>query len=284
MAYSAQITRENPTALLFLIDQSASMDDAFAGSPGSDKKTILADTINRLLYELSVQCTKGEDGVRDYFHVGVIGYGAGVGPAFLGQTLQGQELVPLSTLAENPFRIEEREKKEADGSGGLVSVPFRLPIWFEPVASNGTPMAEALQVAARILSGWVSSHPEGFPPIVINITDGEPNTDPTGDARHLRSLSTKDGEVLLFNVHVSGRSSGTVMLPDSGAGLPDRYAEILFEMSSELPQSMQVSAKAEGFAVTAGSRGFVFNADGVELIRFLNIGTQFLMTKVMALR
>ena len=36
------------------------------------KAEVVADALNRLLLELSIKCAK-EDGVRDYFHVGVIG-------------------------------------------------------------------------------------------------------------------------------------------------------------------------------------------------------------------
>ena len=83
--------------LLFLLDQSASMQDGIAGGEAPQKKSeVVADALNRLLSNLAIKCAK-EEGVRDYFHVGVIGYGATVGSA-LGGTLAGRELVPLSEL------------------------------------------------------------------------------------------------------------------------------------------------------------------------------------------
>jgi hypothetical protein len=45
-------------------------------------------------------------------------------------------------------------------------------------------------------------------------------------------------------------------------------------MSSELPPKLAEAARTEGFATAPRSRGFVFNADLVAVIRFLDIGTR----------
>src|SRR5260370_464977 len=93
MPYTAEIKRQNPSCFVFLIDQSGSMGDPFGSGEGNQRKAdALADVINRLLQNLVIKCAK-EDGVRDFFHVGVIGYGTQVGPAFTGP-LAGQQLVP----------------------------------------------------------------------------------------------------------------------------------------------------------------------------------------------
>lgn len=83
MAYSAEISRTNPTCFLFLIDQSGSMSDPIGGQSGSRKADGVADAINKLLQNLIIKSSKSE-GVRDYFHIGVIGYGADVAPVFCG--------------------------------------------------------------------------------------------------------------------------------------------------------------------------------------------------------
>ena len=66
--------------------------------------------------------------------------------------------------------------------------------------------------------------------------------------------------------------------PDREEGLPDNFARLLFRMSSLLPARLQAAAQAEGFLVTHASRGFVFNADLVAVVRFLEIGTQVAVT------
>ncbi|MFN3982190.1 MAG: vWA domain-containing protein [Caldilinea sp.] len=274
MPYQAEISRSNPSCFLFLIDQSGSMEDPFAGGDSSRRKAdLLADAINRLLQNLVIKCAK-EEGIRDYFHVGVIGYGAKVGPALGGQ-LAGRELVPISDIGNLPARIEERKKKVEDGAGGLVEQTIRFPIWFDPVYHGATPMCQALTLAHDILARWLPQHPDSFPPIVINITDGEATDgDPSTAADALRSLATSDGNVLLFNVHLSSKGAKPIEFPASADQLPDQHAQLMFELSSPLTPYMRTVAQQEGYSITEGSRGFVFNADMISVIKFLDIGTR----------
>jgi hypothetical protein len=273
MPYSAEISRANPTCFLFLIDRSASMADKFGAESGRSKAAAVADAINRLLQTLVLRCAKSQ-GVRDYYHVGVIGYGKEVLPA-LGGTLTGQVLVPVSQLADHPLRVEQRVRKVPDGAGGIVEQSIRFPIWFEPVADGNTPMCQALGLARRTLEDFVTLHAESYPPIVINITDGECNDgNPEFFANDIRGLATKDGNVLLLNAHLSTRGEQPVQFPESQKTLPDEYARMLFRMSSVLPPAMLEAARRDGLAIGPQSRGFVFNADLVSVIQFLDIGTR----------
>ncbi|MCZ6626479.1 MAG: VWA domain-containing protein [Deltaproteobacteria bacterium] len=274
MPYTAEISRTNPSCFLLLIDQSGSMADPFGAEESARKKADgVADAINRLLQNLVIKCAK-EEGVRDYYHVGVIGYGAQVGPAFSGP-LTGKEFVPISEVASLPARVEERAKKVDDGAGGLVDQAIKFPIWFDPIASGGTPMCQALTRAQSIIQGWLNQHPGCFPPIVINITDGEATDgDPSIPAQSLTVLSSSDGNVLLFNLHLSSQRTSAIEFPDNEEGLPDEYARLLFRISSPLPDYMSSMAQQEGFRVSDKTRGFVFNADIVAVIRFLDIGTR----------
>jgi hypothetical protein len=274
MPYSAEISRGNPSCFLFLIDQSGSMDDPFgAGESNRKKAEGVADAINRLLQNLVIKCAKSE-GIRDYYHVGVLGYGAKSGVAFGGE-LAGKELAPVSELADNPARIEERTKKVDDGAGALVDQTVKFPVWFDAVGHGGTPMCDALARAQVILGTWLAEHPACFPPIVINITDGESTDgDPTAAAEALKTLTSDDGNVLLFNVHLSSKCSAPLEFPDSEESLPDKFAKLLFRLSSVLPDYMRNVASQEGYTVSDGTRGFVFNAELVSVIRFLDIGTR----------
>jgi hypothetical protein len=197
-----------------------------------------------------------------------------VGSAFNGPLI-GRKLVPISEVGNLPARVEERTKKVDDGAGGLVEQRIRFPVWFDPVASGTTPMCKALSVAQRILQGWLLQHPNCFPPIVINITDGEATDgDPSGPAEAIRNLSSNDGEVLLFNLHLSSQRAPSIEFPDSEDRLPNQFARLLFRMSSKLPDYMRSIALEEGYRVSEETRGFVFNADIVAVIRFLDIGTR----------
>ena len=171
MPYSAEISRANPSCFIFLIDQSGSMVDPISGSEGKRKCDSVSDAINRLLHNLIIKCARGE-GVRNFYEVCVIGYGATVAPAFSGP-LAGRDLVPLSEVANSPARVEERIKKVSDGAGGVIEQKVKFPVWFEPVAKGITPMGTAIAMASNLLETWVPKHRGSYPPIVINITDGE---------------------------------------------------------------------------------------------------------------
>jgi len=276
MPYQAEISRVNPSCFLFLIDQSGSMADPIVGTdPGKKKCDAVADAINRLIQNLIIKCYKGGEEPRHYFDIGVIGYGGSVKPAF-GGTLAGRDLIPIPEIATNPARIEERTKKVDDGAGGLVEQNIKFPIWLDPVANGGTPMCEALGLAHRILTKWIAQHPSSFPPVVIHITDGESTDgDPSEAMSSIKSLSTSDGNVLLFNLHLSSNPyAQPIIFPDSPAELPDQYAQTLFNGASHLTPFMIGVAKEHGLTLSEGAKGFVLNADLTLIIQALDIGTR----------
>ncbi|HWF40232.1 MAG TPA: vWA domain-containing protein [Candidatus Acidoferrales bacterium] len=251
------------------------MADAVPNSPSRRKADALADAINRLIQNLVIRCAK-EEGVRDYFHAGVIGYGTAVGPAFSG-ALSGKELVAISEIGNMPARIEDRTRKIDDGAGGIAEQAIRLPIWFDPVAGGGTPMCQALALAKDVIQRWIAQHPSSFPPVVIQITDGESTDgDPSNAMRSLKELSTQDGNILLFNIHISSDPGATpIAFPDSPAQLPNAPARILFEGSSVLTAFMRSIANAQhGLNLSDGARGFVLNGDMVLVVQALDIGTR----------
>jgi hypothetical protein len=277
MPYSAELSRANPTCFLFLIDQSSSMAEPFGAQPDKAKAQGVSDGINRLLQNLVLKCAKG-DGIRDYFQVGVIGYGGRVAWALGGQ-LAGQRLVPISVIANNPLKVEQRTRKVDDGAGGLVEQKFKFPVWFEAVAGGRTPMCQAFTEATQAVEEFIAHYPDSFPPMVVNISDGKATDgNPELPCFKLRSLATSDGNVLVFNAHLSSTASRPIEYPSQETQLPDRDATVLFRMSSVLPPKLREAAAAEGYSVDAHSRGFVFNADLVSVIRFLDIGTKAAQT------
>lgn len=70
--YTAEISRTSPSAFLFIIDQSGSMDERMETE--QTKAQFVADVLNKTLYQLVIRCTRA-DGVRNYFDMGVIAYG-----------------------------------------------------------------------------------------------------------------------------------------------------------------------------------------------------------------
>jgi len=249
------------------------LDEVRTGELAQRKADVVADALNRLLRELTIKCAK-EGGVRDYFYVAVVGYGVSVGSAY-GGALTGRDLVPLSEVADNPARVEDRVKKVPDGVGGLVEQAAKFPVWVEPVGYHGTPMRRALEHAHSLVDGFLTLHADCFPPVVLNLTDGESTDgDPSPIATVIRELSSSDGNVLLFNLHVSSAGGTPINFPDSPVILADDYARQLFAMSSRLPPHMRSYAGQQGFPVSEASRGFVYNADMTSVVQFLDIGTR----------
>ncbi len=291
MPYSAEISRRQPSCFLFLIDQSGSMADAFASASASQgtekganaslhkvnestqKAQAVADAVNRLLDSLGQRCVKGNE-IYDYFDVGVIGYNSEVASALNGLT-GDRAIAPIGKIYENPVELEKRAQKLPDGMGGFVEVYNDFPIWFKPIASGGTAMCSVFALARMLLEEWIAKHPNSYPPTVINITDGESTDgDPTEEAQNLKKLTTSDGSVLLYNIHLSTEHIQPVSFPSTADVLHDPYARLMFDISSPLPYAAQKAAEKEGYKVAANARAFMFNADPVKLIQFLEIGTR----------
>lgn len=273
MPYERQVDRDHPSCIVVLVDQSDSMRDPLAGEVTRSKQQAVADILNGLLYELVLRCVKSpQEGPRSYFAVAVIGYcTAGPGSvrvrSAFSPPLDAADVAWVPDLAANPLRVDNRPS--ASGSGQVAS-----PVWIEPRATGGTPMCAALDRAGRVVAGWLERYPSSFPPIVMNLSDGEANDgDPVPWADRLRSLSSEDGPVLLFNLHLSTESAQPCLFPSGPSGLVDEYARTLFEMSSELPEFMVEAARAQGQRVDPGARGFGFNADLRSIMTFLNVGT-----------
>lgn len=269
--YTAEISRTSPSAFLFIIDQSGSMDERMETE--QTKAQFVADVLNKTLYQLVIRCTRA-DGVRNYFDVGVIAYGDSVRSGFAG-ALGGKILHPLSDIEANPLRIEERVKRVPDGAGGLVDQPTKFPVWFDPTSSGGTPMTAAMRTAAEAIVEWCDAHPSSYPPTIIHVTDGaSTDGDPSAVADALKQMSTSDGECLLFNLHISTAGGQPVVFPSSDSGL-DEYGRLLFRMSSAFPGHLVQVARDKGYdSVSSESRFFGYKAGYEAIVDFFDIGTR----------
>jgi hypothetical protein len=250
------------------------MNDRWSGDSDEKKSMIVAKMLNRLLYNLIDRCTKDE-GIRDYFHVGVIGYNNEKIGSALENFHPDRDLIPISELAKNPLGFESVTHKVPDSDGNMVDETETEPIWIKPHAFGNTPMCEVLQMAEEVIAGWVRKNPQSFPPIIINITDGD-STDgiPIPNALRIKQIETDNGNALLFNIHISETVSDPIMYPGDSNALPDDFARTLWAMSSVLPPTMQQFARSLNYPITKDSRGYGFNADMEAFSDFLDIGTR----------
>ena len=120
---------------------------------------------------------------------------------------------------------------------------------------------------------WCDAYPDSFPPIVVNLSDGESTDgDPREWAQRLTSLRTNDGNTLLFNLEI-GTQGSPMLFADALPPKASRNTQTLFEMSSVLPPFMLDIARSQGFPVASQARGFGSNADFRSVVTFLNVGT-----------
>jgi Mg-chelatase subunit ChlD len=269
--YSAEISRERPTCIMFIIDQSGSMGDPLP--TGRSKASFIADALNRTLVSLVTNCTKA-DGIRSYFDIAVIGYGGNEYRPGLAGTMAQVGFFPVSTIGENPLRIEQRVRSEDDGAGGIVERNIKFPVWFDAKHDGGTPMKSALSAAYKLVAEWCADHHHSYPPTVIHLTDGESTDgDPEEVAKAIKTIGTSDGACMLFNIHVASGSQQSLAFP-TNVSQSDQNAQRLFRMSSQLPRSVANRAKEKGYLVDLGARGYVYNADPKDIVNFLDIGTR----------
>ena len=141
-------------------------------------------------------------------------------------------------------------------------------------------MEAAFRNAFHIISDWVSNHPNSYPPILINITDGVHNEgeDPEPIAADLRTLATGDGNALVFNVYLASEDTQgqSVLFPDRDTYVPnDPFEQKLLNMSSNLVDKMIEYARAKrDKPMSKNAAGFACNANFSDFIDFLDIGTR----------
>ena len=277
--YTQEISRQNKACLLFLLDQSFSMEEPLGNSPNR-KCDELVGAINGWLQNMAIRAS-GDEGIKDWMDIGVFGYRTDqYAQPIIESALQGaladRTLVSIAEVGANPVRIDTRTQYIPDDeTGEMLPIPCEVPVWVDPKAEGGTPMCHMFYRAHEILTEWIAGHRNSFPPIVVHITDGESQDgDPTAYADAVKNLATDDGNVLLFNCHLSMTAAAPFMFPSGDGGLPDELARVLFHLSSVLPEPFYRHGVVEGFPLQPGARGMAFNADMVCLIQFLNMGTQ----------
>lgn len=258
-----QISSTFPCLVIYLLDQSGSMQEHFGSSGTKAKK--LADSVNEIIFETGLKCYGSNGELKNRFELSVVGYGGAsntVEPAWEGN-LRDHWVVSIGDVFPNAVG-------EEDG----------IPIWIRPKAGADTPMTRAFENAYRIAEAWINwgNHRDCHPPIVINISDGEATDSGINDQKlkqavnNLKSLSTNYGGVNIFNIHISSQSGDSILFP-SQLNTPNKQANLLFDLSTQLNDHMVALANNMGYNVSYGAKGYVFNGSAKNLMDFLNIGS-----------
>ena len=241
--------RGAPGCFVILVDQSESMSERWETET---KAEVAAVTVNRMIYELALVCEIGAE-IRDRCHVSVIGYGEQVECMIGGM---------ISDVFNSPLEIRKVKKLIPNGAGGTVEVKADIPIWLQPQASGIAQMHTAFERAAEIVQQWCIQSPNGFPPIVVNITGGVlTSPELTREAvRKVMNCHTTDGNVLVFNNYIATSGVEVVYPHDTMAFRGDSSADFLFRSSSVLPPPLFPIFQSFGLSPQRGARCFAYNS------------------------
>jgi hypothetical protein len=281
--YQKTLTRENPTAFVLLLDQSGSMDEGEFLINGQEmtKAEALAHYVNVFLDELINKSTR-DDGLRNYMDICIIGYCEDDTAEYAWiDNLKNKSWVKIAELNENCTKSETQV--ESIGRGGVVqSKTIISKSWIEPIADGRTPMGSALTKTYDLLDQWIrkGNNKTSFPPTVINFTDGMA-TDAENEeliqlASKIKALHTEDGNVLLYNCHLTSLSTEAVLFPQSKTELPnDKYAHTLLEMSSIIPPqfNLNIADLRKDADTFSKYHGMIYNSGVSAIASLLKLGT-----------
>ncbi len=266
MNYRISMNTTNPGCIIIMLEQSLYMNASY-GTNGYEKKDLATLAVNRMIYEIIEACADGES-IQDRVFIGVVGYGT---------KNPGVELIlgdMLSEIGDNPKRVEKITRKISDGSGGLVEIEEDFPVWIEPVAEMDAPMDDAFQRTAQLAEEWCKTHPDSFPPVVINITSGKTTNELSTriEAEKLLKISNNNGNVLLLNAYISDGLGDAIVFPSNKNSFNDSSADLLFDISSTLPDILIQEAQYLWETVEIGAKGMIYNTDAALLLRLFDFG------------
>lgn len=281
--YQQRINHHARTAIVIAIDGSVSMQNWTMLHHTRMRKSEAAALIaNFIIDELIVRACRGSE-IRNYYDVAVIGYsGNGVESLLPSDENNFSAIDHLYEHLPQPkcYHINQ----EVD-DGTLISMPITLHQWIKPSTCGTTPMYEALAHIKWMLSNWCMhrDNRDSFPPLLINITDGgfnDANEHEVIDiAKEIQQISTRDGNVLVFNIHLATEGEGDSVCEqfptEQCFNTSDPECLALFNMSSTLPDVMEdIVAQMYSLTEAGRYRCFARNSTICEVINLIDLGTE----------
>lgn len=277
--YNQEITRKHRAAFVLLLDRSTSMQQMVRfGQMVASKSEVVAYTANALITELMDRCRRS-DGIRNYYDIAVIGY---CGDR-VDSLLSHDGFISIKELSGKIPEATNIAFESLLDDGSHILTHHRQHRWIEPLAEGNTPMYEAMLKARSLVEEWCerSENQESFPPIVINITDGEPTDCTDNDLLDVCTLikrtSTTDGNTLLINIHIcTDNTLPSVIFPmQEELTHASHKVRLLADCSSTMPQALNGAIhELKGLGAMPPYIGMGYNATVVELLSMINIGSR----------
>ncbi len=231
--YTVPATSKTPALIIYLLDVSGSMGEAFSTSNRVDA---ISKALQKVAVKMVQRSTKGAI-VAPRYRVAMFAYSSQV----------------------------------IDLLGGIKTIDELAKMGVPQLTTlDMTDTAAAFAAAENLLNVELPNMQDHPAPLVCHMTDGEYNGgDPMSIAQRIMNMSVPDGNVLVENIYVK---SG-VGVPNaqswpgisSASQLPDAYSQKLLEMSSPIPDSYRSVMQEFGYKLDQGAKMF-FPADNPELV------------------
>ncbi len=275
------VNTSKPWLLVTLVDGSHSMSADWVGTKRSMAE-IVEQSVNNMLYDMALHYSisegEGEDVLKDRIHLRLLTY-SGEDDVSDPIPLPGGSYY-LHADGEDGWVKNYSELHRYNGSQA------EIPRWFKHVPNGKTPMLKAFQTARRVIEEHISQFPDSFPPVLLNISDGEPSDcgEPidwsllTSECEAIRSLGRDGNHPIICNVHLDPRGRGLPSLypekPPSENGIEDglwrsssKISDLIgFQKNHSIPE---VARDGNG-----DRRFFVFNSDLMHFHEFLSFSTR----------
>ncbi len=287
-----RITRNNPCAVVILIDQSGSMGRKYVDAQNNESTTAekVSEAVNTFFEYLITKATKPNE-IRDYYSFLVIGYGNEEKENYASiaweGTLKGKEWVSVKDLADNiQEKIIRTEMKIPHYGGDAIECKSTYKVWIKPkYHGKNTPMLSALNLCKQKLEEFIETRSDNYPPIIFNITDGLPTDVSELDeliniSNQIKEIDTSFGQTILFNCLLSNLNENRILMPsidELDRINVNKYHKSLFEASSILPDFILKEAfimfKQDKFNQNTPIKALSLNIKPSELLPIFKIGT-----------
>lgn len=281
--YQQYITHRNRAAIVIVIDRSLSMKKLTTINTMPLSKAEAASYVaNFIIDELLIRATRNHK-VRNYYDVAVIGYSGNGVESLLPGSDGG--FISIDRLAEYCPQPETIYIEQAMPDGESIRAPFTLHPWVRPSASGTTPMYDALVTVKDLVGAWCThtDNRDSFPPLIFHIADGDCSDADDAAlidiAQRITKTSTRDGNTLLINVHLSSTDEVDefceVFPAENTFFTKEPERMMLYRMSSTIPECMEPVIKDMLHPRSKGPyRAVAFNASVCELLSIINIGSE----------
>ena len=278
MEYRQDITPDRRGLFIIAIDQSTSMQQAFAHHSMIVPKSQVASIIASALIDEIVMHSGKQNNICDtcpYCDIAVLGYSNSSAYPLLGDS---SYILPITYFEQQSPEVITRTFEYVRDGNHLELVTEKYREWITPYALGTTPMAEMFALVNQIVSDWCSNpaNSDSFPPVVFNITDGYDDTnhpeETIAQAEAIKSNCTNHGNALIFNICIDSEPDTVRLTFPNANSIPDDHpAETLAATASLLPERFYPIVAQYNTDTQPPYRAICYNSTALMIIPMLDI-------------